>query len=110
MLQIYSAENMVDAQLFKDQLESDGIEAIIKGGYLSGAVGELPANGLVTVWIKDDIFETRARKLLVEFEKQQRQHANDVYCGNCGNSNPGSFDLCWSCGKNLKKTIKQLDK
>ena len=103
MLEIYSAETVVDAQLFKDLLESDGIEAIIKGGYLSGAAGELPASGLVSVWITDEIFDARARQLLVEFEAKQRQQQSDIFCGQCGNSNPGSFELCWSCGKPLKQ-------
>lgn len=105
MMKIYSAENMVDAQLFKDLLQSDGIEALIKGGYLSGAVGELPPSGLITVWIVEDFYESRARERLKGFEAQQRQHQSDNFCGKCGNSNPGSFELCWSCGHTLKTEI-----
>lgn len=101
MLKIYSAENMVDAQLFKDTLESDGIEALIKGGYLSGAVGELPPAGLIAVWIIEDFQEKRAKALLTAFESQRQKNNNDIYCGKCGNKNPGSFELCWSCGHQI---------
>lgn len=92
---------MVDAQLFKDILESDGIEALIKGGYLSGAVGELPPAGLISVWIVEDFQASRAKELLSQFEKQRLKTNNDIYCGKCGNKNPGSFELCWSCGQQL---------
>ena len=39
----YRAETLIDAHLVKDALEREQIPAFIAGEYLTGAVGQLPA-------------------------------------------------------------------
>jgi predicted nucleic acid-binding protein len=53
MKTIYRAENIVDAHLVRNALESVGIPAHVAGEYLTGALGELPAMGLVAVMVAD---------------------------------------------------------
>jgi hypothetical protein len=50
---IYEAANPIDAQRVIDLLASEGIAAHVTGAYLSGAIGEIPAGGLVRVWVDD---------------------------------------------------------
>jgi hypothetical protein len=57
---VYSAENLIDAQLVKDALESAGIPAFITGSALSGAIGELPAGGLIAVQVPDSAWAEAA--------------------------------------------------
>ena len=40
MLLVYEAENLIDGQLALDELRAGGLQAVMKGQYLSGAVGE----------------------------------------------------------------------
>ncbi|MEE8119309.1 MAG: DUF2007 domain-containing protein [Gammaproteobacteria bacterium] len=65
MKRIYHAENTIDANLVKGVLAQEGIVAHISGEYLSGALGELPALGLVTVMVAEED-EAAALKLLRE--------------------------------------------
>lgn len=60
MRRIYSAENLIDAQLVKDALEAAGIPAFITGGALTGAMGELPVSGLIDVQVPDSAWASAA--------------------------------------------------
>ena len=102
MLKIYSAESIIDAQLLCDQLADQRIDAIVKGGYLTGAIGELPPDQLVSVWITDEVDESRAKDIVRAFEAQRQTEAQDIFCGHCGEVNQTTFRLCWSCGEPLK--------
>jgi hypothetical protein len=61
MRSVYSAENLFDAQLVKDALASAGIPAFITGSALSGAIGELPASGLIALQVPDSAYADAAR-------------------------------------------------
>lgn len=60
MRSVYSAENLIDAQLVKDALEAAGIPAFITGSALSGAIGELPVSGLIAVQVPDSAYADAA--------------------------------------------------
>jgi hypothetical protein len=61
MKSVYDAENAIDASLAKGILLQTGIHAIAVGGYLQGAVGDIPLTGLVSVLVNDeDEIEARA--------------------------------------------------
>jgi len=51
---VYEAENILDANLAKGLLAQAHIPAIIKGEYLQGGLGDLPACGLVMVLVEDE--------------------------------------------------------
>lgn len=48
---VYQAASVLDAQLVCDMLLDAGFNAVVRGGYLSGAIGELPPDTLVAVSI-----------------------------------------------------------
>ncbi|UPG89245.1 DUF2007 domain-containing protein [Luteibacter aegosomaticola] len=50
---VYHAQSLIDAHLVRDALAQVEIPAFISGEYLTGAVGELPAMGLVAVMVPD---------------------------------------------------------
>ncbi|MBS0556287.1 MAG: DUF2007 domain-containing protein [Proteobacteria bacterium] len=50
---VYRAENIIDANLVKNALESEDILAFVGGQYLTGAIGELPPMPLVNVMVAD---------------------------------------------------------
>ena len=57
---VYRAENIIDANLVKNALAFEGIDAYVSGEYLTGAVGELPVWNLVSVMIADHDIERAA--------------------------------------------------
>ena len=96
---VYEAANLVDAQLLCDRLLHLGISARVSGGYLSGAAGEIPVDGLVKVWIDDDGDHERAKEEIKAFEAGQRAPAWPRQCKSCGESTTSRFSHCWSCGE-----------
>lgn len=56
MRAVYQAENILDAHLVRGALEASGVHAFVTGEYLTGAAGQLPAAGLVTVLVAEDDF------------------------------------------------------
>jgi hypothetical protein len=99
MQRLYQAGNRIEAQLLSDLLERHRIDNAILGDYLSGAIGELPADVYPSVWVVHDRELPRARELLQGFldEAHREQRASWV-CRGCGELLDGSFDLCWRCG------------
>jgi hypothetical protein len=53
------------------------------------------------VWVDDDADAARARAVIEAFALQAQASA-PLACPACGEENPGSFDLCWSCGAGLE--------
>lgn len=72
---IYRAENIIDANLVKNALALDGIDAFISGEYLTGAIGELPAWNLVAVMVGDDDVEP-ATAIAREIDAALRENRN----------------------------------
>lgn len=67
MTPIYYADSPLDAHLVAQLLGSAGIEAHVLGADLLGAVGELPALGLVKVWV-EDCHSERATGLIADWK------------------------------------------
>jgi len=118
---VYQAQSAFDAQLVCDLLIDAGFNAIVKGGYLSGAVGELPADTLVSVVILPNQLKAgealvtdadyhRARDIIADFENDAStvspgSSANDagglVTCSACGEKSDQGFAICWNCQASL---------
>lgn len=63
---VYRAQNLIDAHLVKDALESAEVPAFISGEYLTGGVGQLPALDYVAVLVPEssvDVAETIVREI-----------------------------------------------
>jgi hypothetical protein len=54
MRTLYEASSAVEAHLLKDLLAQEGVPASIHGEFLQGAMGELPAAGLVRLMVADE--------------------------------------------------------
>lgn len=57
MIPLYAADSAIDAHLLKGLLEQQGIDVRIIGEFLQGAVGELPATGLVQVLVPEEDYD-----------------------------------------------------
>lgn len=108
MLKIYEAENNIDAQLVMDALQAEDLEVIIKGQLLAGAAGDLPAAGLVTLWLVHDDFEQKAKDIIAEYESNQNHCGPAQDCSKCGEIVEGNFDSCWNCGAMLPMVSKKF--
>lgn len=67
MKTVYNAANALEAQMLADLLQQEGITAHIRGAHLQGAIGELPAAGLVRLEVLEED-HARAREVIDRWE------------------------------------------
>ena len=63
MKTVLHALNSIEANLVKGLLESEGIDSQVLGEYLQGAMGELPAHGIIRVVVDDHDYD-RANEII----------------------------------------------
>ena len=100
MKQLHAARHAVEAHLIRGFLISHGIEAEVRGEFLTSGWGELPVD-VCSVWVADDAQFDAANELLVTFLKGNyaRLYSGERWtCPRCGEQLEGQFTQCWSCG------------
>ena len=70
MQTLYEAANAVEAHMLVDLLKQEGVEAHIRGAHLQGALGELPAAGLVRIEVAPED-HARGREVIDRWELKQ---------------------------------------
>lgn len=70
MQKIYEPFDLWQAQMLVSMLASEGIDAHLQGAHLIGAMGELPALGLLALWVVDTEAE-RALQLIESYEQAE---------------------------------------
>jgi hypothetical protein len=53
MQRVYEPQDLMEGELLLSMLASEGIDAYLTGRHLAGAVGELPACGLLGLMVED---------------------------------------------------------
>ncbi|MDP3690603.1 DUF2007 domain-containing protein [Bradyrhizobium sp.] len=74
MKTLYHASSAIEAHMLQDLLQQERIAAFVHGEHLQGAIGELPAAGLVRVEVNDADYEM-ARAVVARWEAQQPREA-----------------------------------
>lgn len=98
---IYTTVDLLQAQLFSDELQQLGIPVEIFNRHSSGGLGDLPAS-YPELWIKRDSDEQRARGFIGRFESRLKSSSEQtLFCPSCREENQANFDLCWSCATSL---------
>jgi len=57
---------------------------------------------LPQVWVEKPDDADRARSLIHEYLRPGPT-GPPIRCPSCGEENPASFEICWSCGKGLEQ-------
>ncbi|SDH65470.1 putative signal transducing protein [Pseudomonas panipatensis] len=70
MLRVYEPADLIEGELLAAMLASEGIVAHLGGRHLLGAVGELPMQGLLQLWVGDADAQ-RARSLIDAYNAAQ---------------------------------------
>ena len=70
--------------------------------HAQGGLGEIPfTHAYPEVWVMEAEDTARARVILQEFERRVSSDET-IACGNCGETNPAGFEICWQCGRPLR--------
>ncbi|AEG92798.1 putative signal transducing protein [Ramlibacter tataouinensis] len=70
MKHVYDAANSLEAHMILDLLRQEGIRGQVEGEYLQGAVGALPAAGLVRV-VVDEADHAAAQRVITRWNQAQ---------------------------------------
>ena len=101
MKRVYSATDLIDAQLLADALNEARIATHLLNAHAIGAQGDLPfASTYPEVWICNERDSARAASIVREHERRPLL-AGSARCAHCAESSPGNFALCWQCGHAL---------
>lgn len=93
MKKIFSSQDVTLVSFYQALLEDNGIAAMVKNYYLTGGIGDLPANACVPeLWILDDTQEQAATELI------KVPHGAPWQC-ECGERMGAQFSQCWKCGR-----------
>ncbi|WP_197441709.1 putative signal transducing protein [Thalassoglobus polymorphus] len=100
IVEVYSADDLMDAEHIRRVLAEEGIIAKVVGASLHGIIGDLPAQ-LATprLWVHEEDF-ARGRQIieLVKQEQRERSQTRSPWkCVSCGEENSADFEICWSC-------------
>ena len=101
MQRVFTAATLLEAYLVQQMLEAEFIPALVFNENAHGAAGELPITDVwPEVWIKDDRHRSEARSIIECYEAKSSGETLTP-CAQCGENNPGNFELCWHCGATL---------
>ncbi len=102
MKKIYSASNLMEAQIVLDLLEHAYIPARIFNQHAQGGLGDIPfTHAYPEVWVTRDEDYERGKRIVQNYEKTPIS-TNNIHCPQCGEENPVNFQLCWKCGGGLE--------
>ncbi|MCO6428141.1 DUF2007 domain-containing protein [Nitrosomonas communis] len=109
MKKLYSANNLIEAQMIVALLEHAYIPAKLFNTHAQGGVGEIPfTHAYPEVWIMHDDDLEKARSIIDTYESAPVEEGH-VSCPACGEQNPRNFQLCWQCGEGLEVVHAKLD-
>ena len=101
MQRVFTAAILLEAHLVQQMFEAESIRAAVFNENAHGAAGELPITEVwPEVWIKDDRHCAEARSIIERYETTSSGETG-APCAQCGERNPGNFELCWYCGAML---------
>lgn len=102
MKKLYTANHLLEAHIVRDLLENAYIPTRLFNEYAQGGMGEIPfTHTYPEIWVMRDLDFERGRKIIAAYE-QAPQVTDIVFCLQCGEENPGNFQLCWQCGSGLE--------
>lgn len=104
MKKLYTANHLLEAHIVRDLLENACIPTRLFNEYAQGGMGEIPfTHTYPEVWVMRDLDFERGRRIIATYE-QAPQVTDIVFCLQCGEENPGNFQLCWQCSSGLEVT------
>jgi hypothetical protein len=97
---LYKAADENEAYFIKGLLREYSIDVNLLGEGLSIGIGELPLEvKQVSILVHEKQY-VKAIDIINNYEKNLTQSSDIKWqCSNCKKTNPGTFEICWSCNK-----------
>ena len=101
--QLYKAADENEAYFIKGLMKEYSIDVNLLGEGLSIAIGELPLEvKQVDILVHENQYND-AKNIINKYEEDLQNSSNSKWqCPDCNETNPGTFEICWSCNKETK--------
>ena len=104
MKELYTNMDSSRIGLYKSVLDDAGIASYIQNEHTSQLVNMISPIFQQTLCIVDDERYDEAVALLKPLNYNEAPEGADWICAKCWESNPSSFEVCWSCEAEKKTT------
>ncbi|MCP5537274.1 MAG: DUF2007 domain-containing protein [Akkermansiaceae bacterium] len=104
MKEIYRHKDHSTVAYYKSILESEGIPTMLRNEHTTMAgLSEIPIPEFYpNICVMNDEDYPRAWEIMKRtMETNSKDAEVEVTCAICGESNPGNFDICFSCGEDM---------
>jgi hypothetical protein len=104
MKELFRERDYTKVGYFESVLEAEGIPTIVRNKHLTmSGLTEIPIPEFFpALCVMEDADYDRAMEIIRRHLKENAEGADrEVICPGCGETNPGNFDVCWSCGADL---------
>ena len=101
MRELFRELDITRVSYYKAVLESYGIATLIRNEFLTASgLTDIPIPEFYpALCVMNDEDYLPAVKIIREHLTANQQHADEeIQCASCGETNPGNFETCWSCG------------
>ncbi len=101
-MKVFTASNPTEAHIICGLLQSNGIQAEVKGDQLFGLQGEVPFDDSTapSVWLvnANELKQKKANSVINDYLNTVSEEKAWV-CSRCNEENEAQFGVCWNCGE-----------
>lgn len=100
MRKVFSSNEISETVLVRDALIQHGVGADLLNEYSSQSA--IPAfRPPAEIWVRNDDDYDSARRIVIDTlsKLDNKSDARPWVCSSCGEENPASFEMCWSCAR-----------
>lgn len=104
MKELFREQDYTRIGYFQSVLEAEGYQTIVRNKDLNGAgITEVPIPEFFPALcvMNDEDYAPALEFLRRHIAENAAGSETEHSCVACGESNPGNFDICWSCGKEI---------
>ena len=103
MKEIYRSQDSARVGLLADQLESEGIQTLIRNDMLTGIYYPQPEFAPALCVLDEADAERAVEIIRAFFAKAGPEAQTELECPICREMSPGNFSHCWKCGAELAR-------
>jgi hypothetical protein len=104
MKELFRERDITRVHYFQGVLEENGIQTLIRNEFLTGSgVSEIPIPEFFPALcvLNDDDYVQAVAIIREHLTANQKGAQTEIKCDFCGETNPGNFEICWSCGNSV---------
>jgi len=108
VIRVFSAPTSVPVDALRTELESEGIQCLVRNRDLQTAVGEVPPiEAWPSLWVLDERQREAAEAIVERFIADTGEPVPSWRCERCGEEIDGRFGSCWRCDTHGERVLPE---